>query len=112
MFEADIAACFDEMAQSALMERVRARIGDKRVLALIKAFLRAGIMSGDGTVGNLIPARLRVAYSRRCWPTSLSRCWMRIFVRNGMPMGHLSGEMPTANVAGLPIGSSAIPTIS
>jgi retron-type reverse transcriptase len=41
---------FDELAHSAIMERVRTRIVDKRVLALIKAFLKAGIMSGDGTV--------------------------------------------------------------
>jgi RNA-directed DNA polymerase len=52
VFEADIAACFDELAHSAIMERVRTRIADKRVLALIKAFLKAGIMSGDGTVRN------------------------------------------------------------
>ncbi|MGW4125081.1 reverse transcriptase domain-containing protein [Nocardia sp. NPDC004711] len=52
VFEADIAACFDELAHSAIMERVRTRIADKRVLALIKAFLKAGIMSGDGTIRN------------------------------------------------------------
>jgi RNA-directed DNA polymerase len=50
VFVANIAACFDELAHSAVMERVRTRIVDKRVLALIKAFLKAGIMSGDGTV--------------------------------------------------------------
>jgi RNA-directed DNA polymerase len=52
VFEADIAACFDELAHSAIMGRVRTRIVDKRVLALIKAFLKAGIMSCDGTVSN------------------------------------------------------------
>ncbi|MGY2026061.1 group II intron reverse transcriptase/maturase [Nocardia gipuzkoensis] len=52
VFEADIAACFDELDHSAIMERVRTRIVDKRVLALIKAFLKAGIMSGDGMVRN------------------------------------------------------------
>ncbi|MFI6778093.1 group II intron reverse transcriptase/maturase [Nocardia sp. NPDC050412] len=52
VFEADIAACFDELAHSAIMERVRTRIVDKRVLDLIKAFLKAGIMSGAGTVSN------------------------------------------------------------
>jgi len=30
------------------MERMRGRIGDKRVLALVKAFLKAGILSEDG----------------------------------------------------------------
>jgi len=50
VFEADIAACFDELAHSAIMERVRTRIVDKRILALIKAFLKAGIMSSDRMV--------------------------------------------------------------
>jgi RNA-directed DNA polymerase len=49
VFEADIAACFDEIDHTALMDRVRERIGDKRVLALVKAFLRAGILS-EGAV--------------------------------------------------------------
>ena len=48
MFEADITACFDEIDHSALMDRVRRRIGDKRVLALVKAFLKAGVLSEDG----------------------------------------------------------------
>jgi RNA-directed DNA polymerase len=29
------------------MARVRARVGDKRVLALVKAFLKAGILGED-----------------------------------------------------------------
>jgi RNA-directed DNA polymerase len=48
VFEADITACFDEISHPALMDRVRARIADKRVLAWIKAFLRAGVLSEDG----------------------------------------------------------------
>lgn len=48
VFEADIAACFDELQHSAVMDRVRLRIADKRVLALVKAFLKSGIMSADG----------------------------------------------------------------
>jgi len=46
--EGDIKACFDEISHTALMERVRARVGDKRVLGLVKAFLQAGILSEDG----------------------------------------------------------------
>src|SRR5881396_2772674 len=34
------------------MDRVRARIGDKRVLALVKAFLKAGILIEDGTLSD------------------------------------------------------------
>ena len=48
VFEADIKACFDEIDHTALMGRVRRRIGDKRVLGLVKAFLRAGVLSEDG----------------------------------------------------------------
>jgi len=48
VLEGDIKACFDEIAHSPLMGRVRDRIGDKRALALVKAFLHAGILSEDG----------------------------------------------------------------
>ncbi|WP_327587012.1 reverse transcriptase domain-containing protein [Nonomuraea sp. NBC_00507] len=48
VLDADIEACFDNIAHSALMERMRRRVGDKRVLSLVKAFLKAGIMSVDG----------------------------------------------------------------
>ena len=49
VFEGDIKACFDEIDHTALMERIRNRIGDKRVLRLIKAFLKAGVLSEDGS---------------------------------------------------------------
>jgi RNA-directed DNA polymerase len=45
--EGDIAACFDEISHPALMERVRARVADRRVLSLVKAFLKAGILGED-----------------------------------------------------------------
>ena len=38
VLEGDIEACFDEISHPALMDRIRDRIGDKRVVALIKAF--------------------------------------------------------------------------
>jgi RNA-directed DNA polymerase len=47
VLEGDITACFDEIDHTALMERVRGRIGDKRVLGLVKAFLKAGILGED-----------------------------------------------------------------
>jgi RNA-directed DNA polymerase len=50
VFEADIKACFDELSHCAILEQVRRRVGDKRVLALIKAFLHAGIMAEGGQV--------------------------------------------------------------
>ena len=48
--EGDITACFDEISHPALMDRLRKRIADKRVLALVKAFLKAGILGQDGTL--------------------------------------------------------------
>lgn len=48
VLDGDIKACFDEIDHAALIGRVRNRIGDKRVLSLVKAFLRAGILSEDG----------------------------------------------------------------
>ena len=48
VFEADITACFDEIDHAALMERVRGRISDRHVLGLVKAFLKAGVLTEDG----------------------------------------------------------------
>jgi RNA-directed DNA polymerase len=47
VLEGDITACFDEIDHPALMDRVRHRIGDRRVLGLVKAFLKAGILGED-----------------------------------------------------------------
>ncbi|MFD5747459.1 reverse transcriptase domain-containing protein [Streptomyces sp. NPDC127033] len=48
VLDADIAACFDEIDHVALMDRVRMRIKDKRVLALVKAFLKSGLLTELG----------------------------------------------------------------
>ncbi|MDI6895048.1 MAG: group II intron reverse transcriptase/maturase [Bacillota bacterium] len=45
--EGDIKACFDEIAHAALLQRLRARIADKRVVGLVKAFLKSGILGED-----------------------------------------------------------------
>jgi RNA-directed DNA polymerase len=50
--EGDIKSCFDEISHPALLNRVRKRVGDKRVLALVKAFLKAGILVEDGTLSD------------------------------------------------------------
>jgi RNA-directed DNA polymerase len=46
--EGDIQSCFDEISHASLMDRVRKRVGDKRVLALVKAFLKAGLLTEAG----------------------------------------------------------------
>ena len=48
VLDADIEAAFDNVSHSAVMARVRARVKDKRVLALVKAFLKAGILTETG----------------------------------------------------------------
>lgn len=48
VLEGDIEACFDRIDHAALMDRLRRRVGDKRVLELVKAFLKAGILTEDG----------------------------------------------------------------
>ncbi len=48
ILEADITACFDEIDHSSLLGRLRDRIGDRRVISLVKAFLHAGIMTELG----------------------------------------------------------------
>jgi RNA-directed DNA polymerase len=50
VLDADIEACFDSISHSALMDRVRMRVKDKRVLALVKAFLKAGILTELGEI--------------------------------------------------------------
>ena len=48
VLDADIEACFDSIDHAVLMDRVRRRVKDKRVLALVKAFLKAGVLTEDG----------------------------------------------------------------
>jgi RNA-directed DNA polymerase len=48
--DADIEACFDSISHPALLARVRGRVKDKRVLRLVKAFLKAGILTELGQV--------------------------------------------------------------
>nr|WP_244194467.1 reverse transcriptase domain-containing protein [Amycolatopsis niigatensis] len=48
VLEADIHACFDEKSHPALMDRLRARITDKRICSLVKAFLKAGVLTELG----------------------------------------------------------------
>lgn len=45
VLDADIEACFDSISHTALLARVRARVKDKRVVALVRAFLKAGVLT-------------------------------------------------------------------
>lgn len=46
--EGDIKACFDNVHHGVLMQLVRQRIADRKVLTLIKAFLGSGVMKAGG----------------------------------------------------------------
>src|SRR6476619_4866569 len=48
VLDADIEACFDSIDHAALMDRVRLRVKDKRVLSLVRAFLKAGVLTELG----------------------------------------------------------------
>ncbi|MER7728881.1 reverse transcriptase domain-containing protein [Streptomyces sp. NPDC096323] len=48
VLDADIEAAFDTVSHSALLERVRKRVKDKRVGALVKAFLKSGVLTELG----------------------------------------------------------------
>lgn len=48
VIEGDIKGCFDNIDHHLLMERVRRRINDRKVLRLVLAFLKAGIMIEGG----------------------------------------------------------------
>ena len=54
VLEGDIKACFDEISHTGLMGRVRRRVGDKRVLGLVKAFLKAGVLGEDQVVRDTV----------------------------------------------------------
>jgi RNA-directed DNA polymerase len=47
--EGDIEACFDRIDHVSLMARIRKRVGDHRVLTLVKATLKAGVLTEAGT---------------------------------------------------------------
>jgi len=48
VIETDIEACFDRLSHCLILDEVRRRIKDKRVLWLIRAFLKAGVMTETG----------------------------------------------------------------
>jgi RNA-directed DNA polymerase len=48
VLECDIKACFDEISHTALMNRLRVRIKDRRSCALVKAFLKSGVLTELG----------------------------------------------------------------
>lgn len=48
VLDADIEGCFDNIDHQILLDRVRARIKDKKTVALVRAFLKAGVLTDLG----------------------------------------------------------------
>jgi RNA-directed DNA polymerase len=48
ILEADIEACFDQLPHCLIVDEVRRRIIVKRLLALVRSFLKAGVMTETG----------------------------------------------------------------
>jgi len=73
VIEGDVEDCFGSIDHGLLMEQVRRRVTDKRVLALIRRFLAAGIMREHDPWPRRHRARHRGRVYRPCWRTSPSR---------------------------------------
>jgi hypothetical protein len=65
---------------------VRLRIANKRVLALVKAFVKAGIFGHDGRCATT-PGGAAGWDSFPCWPTRPYRGWM-----STLPTSHTSAD--------------------
>ena len=46
MLDADIRSCFDEIDHDALLEQIERRVCDRRLLKLLRGWLRAGVFEG------------------------------------------------------------------
>ena len=52
--ETDIEACFDQLPHGLIADEVRRRVIDKRVLRLVRSFLKAGVMTETGRLQRTI----------------------------------------------------------
>ena len=64
--ETDIEACFDQLPHCLIVDEVRRRIIDKRVLGLVRSFLRAGVMTETGRLERTVTGTPQGAVMRSC----------------------------------------------
>ena len=117
VLDADIEAAFDNVSHTAVMDRVRARVKDKRILALVKAFLKAGMLTELGEhrdtltgtpQGGILtpPTQKATSASRPRWVTGV---WSAAGERRGAggAAGVRSGRVLAAGGAGRGPGGRA-----
>jgi len=78
IIEGDISACFDTIHHQRLMELLRERIADRKLLDLIWHFLRAGVMEGS-CFGTLNAVHRKEGLLVRCWLTYTCTNWTGIW---------------------------------
>lgn len=87
IFEADIAACFDEISHTALMSRLRVVFRISGCWRWSRRFLRPGFWMRPGWIGIPVRGPRRAAFFRRYSPILSCRSWMIIFNLNGISTG-------------------------
>jgi retron-type reverse transcriptase len=70
ILDADIAGFFDNISHDWMMRFVEHRVGDRRVLRLIRGWLTAGVVEG-GVRQRATKGTPKGRSSRRCWRTSI-----------------------------------------
>ena len=68
--EGDIRGCFDHIQHAILLKLIEQRVADQRIVALVRDFLRAGVMEGV-LFRRTEEALRRVVSLYRCWQTSI-----------------------------------------
>src|SRR5215211_1076043 len=100
--EADIEACFDQLDHTALTDRVRARVGDKRVLGLVKAFLKAGILTEQGGLSDPVTGTPQGGILSPLMANIALSALDRHYAEAWRAMGRNSGQRQTRRLRGEP----------
>jgi RNA-directed DNA polymerase len=100
--EADIEACFDSLDHSAVLGRVRARVGDRRVLRLVKAFLKAGILTEQGGLTDPVTGTAQGGILSPLISNVALSALDRHYAEAWRAMGQNSGQRQTRRLRGEP----------
>ena len=75
VIEGDITACFDHVDHQILMGLVEERVGDRKVLHLVRAFVRAGVITECGSFAASLTWPSLMTPARSITRSSLSTDW-------------------------------------